>query len=297
MQLKKAIDLFLQSKEELSSYATYKSCSKYLGVVISLKVVDLAGDLLTSERTRRIRKTKNLFERVEKNLKGKSQNTKFFTITMLKSILRMVENLDGSRFWIAYKVDQEKKDIVILDIDFAKSFVNDSAGIYDKLSCKLKTVWELSAVMLTTSLRFSDAKNLSKDNIRDGKVVTKNQKTGVVTACPIPESLEKKLDANAAVYTSVISKDSCYRNFPNLFKLYPEMEKEINGVPFYDAVKFHVFRKTAISLMLAMGVPQSIVMRASGHSVGSKAFARYVGHVETVFNEEINNFQNKFYSS
>lgn len=298
MQLKKAISLFLESKESLSSYGTYRSCSKYLMVTINLKVIDLAGDLLTSERTKRIRKTKDLFQKVEKNLKGKSQNTKFFTITMLKSILKMVEDTDGSRFWDAYKVSQEKKDIVILDTEFAKDFVNDKAGVYDNLSDKLKTVWELSAVMLTTCLRFSDAKNLTSDNLDDCRVTIKNQKTGVVTSSPIPAKLAAILTSNhrkGSLYTMDISKDSCYRSFPALFVRYDEMHKQINGVPFYNAVKFHVFRKTAISLMLAMGVPQSIVMRASGHSVGSKAFARYVGHVETVFNTEINNFQTKFY--
>ena len=288
MQLKTAIDLYLESKEELTSYATYKACSKYLGVTINLKTIDLAGDLLTSERKKRIRKTKDLFQSVENKLKGRSQNTKFFTINMLKSILKMVEDNDGSHFWKRYEVKQELKDIVILDIDFAKDFVTNKHGFYHILEPKLRTVWEITAIMLTTTLRFSDVINLTPDKLTDSRITVKNQKTGVVTSCPIPESLAEKLGDNGdSLFSCKISKDTAYRLLPALLEMYEEVEEDIT---------FHVFRKTAISLMLAMGVPQSIVMRASGHTVGSKAFARYVGHVETVFNSEINNFQSRFYS-
>lgn len=295
MQLKSAIALYLESKKELTSYATYKACSKYLEVTVNLKTIDLAGDLLTSARTKRIRKTKDMFEKVEHKLRKKSQNTKFFTINMLKSVLRMVENTDGSRFWSAYKVDQEMKDIVILDIDFAKDFVVDNHNFYDTMGAQLKAVWELSAVMLTTTLRISDAMALtSKDLDSDGRITIKNQKTGALTSCPVPKSLFDKLMANqkrfGRLFFRQIDKWDAYRLLPKLFILYPET------IDIKDTVKFHVFRKTAISVMLAMNVPQSIVMRASGHAVGSKAFARYVGHVETMFNSEITNFQSKFYS-
>lgn len=301
MQLKTAVKLYLESKEELTSYATYKSCSQYLEVTINLKTIDLAGDLLTSERKRRIKKTKELFKKVEHNLRKKSQNTKFFTINMLKSILIMVEEEDGSRFWKSYEVKQELKDVVILDVKFAKDFINDPMEVYDSLSQKLRTVWEISAVMLTTCLRLSDAINLTADSIKDNKIMTKNQKTGVVTACPIPDSLYYKLTENqkkyGRIYSEELSKDTCYRQLSNLLNKYPEMCTMVNGEFLFDIFKFHIFRKTAISVMLAFGVPESIVKRASGHAVNSKAFARYVGHVETMFDEKINNFQSKFYSS
>lgn len=292
MQLKTAIDQFLDSKSMLSSYATYKSCSRYLQVTVNLKTLDMAGDLLTSERKKRIKKTKEVFEKVEHKLRKKSQNTKYFTINMLKSILKLVEDQDGSRFWTAFNVDKEEKDIVILDTEFAKAFVNDDHELYDTLSDKLQAIWEMSAVMLTTCLRFSDAQTLKEEDFNADRITVKNQKTGTVTSCPIPASLAEKLTVNllnhGKLYTTELSKDSCYRALPRLLEMYPEMEKKTD-------LKFHVFRKTAISLMLAMKVPQTIVMRASGHSIGSKAFARYVGHVETMFNQEINSFQSKFY--
>lgn len=292
MQLKSAIKRFLDSKSDLKGYSTYKSCARYLNVTVNLKTIDLSGDLLTSEKKKRIRKTKILFEKVEQNLKGKSQNTKFFTINMLKSILLMVEEEEGSRFWTAYKVKQEVKDVVILDLDFAKGFVIDSHKLYDNLSVKLKAVWELSAVMLTTSLRFSDAQGLTVDDVKNSRVTIKNRKTGTVTSCPIPYSLYNKLQENAnnqgSIYSKNLSKDASYRLLPKLFALYPEMTGKTN-------LKFHVFRKTAISVMLAFGIPESIVKKASGHSANSKAFARYVGFVETMFDEKINDFQNKFY--
>lgn len=289
MQLKSAISVYLQSKEKLTSYPTYKSCSQYLNVTVNLKTIDLAGDLLSSERIRRIRKTKEVFEKVSHKLQGKSKNTKFFTINMLKSVLKMVEDIDGSRFWNAYPVSQELKDIEILDVEFAKKFVTDPDGIYETLSPDLKALWEMSVVMLSTTLRFSDAKIAGVVGLNDGRITSKNLKTGAVTSCPVPQVVIDRLAANGrSLYSKNLSKDKCYRLLPKLFALYPEMEGMTH-------VKFHIFRKSAISYMLAMGTPQSIVMRASGHSVGSKAFARYVGHVETMFNNEISKFQKKFY--
>ena len=300
MKLKTAVKQYLKTKSSLRSYSTYASSAKYLTLDYELDDIDLVGDLKTSERKNRIAKTRRLFTKILMNLDGKSQNTKFFTVTMLKSVLKFVECETGSSFWAYYPISQEKKDIIILSPEFAKKFINDTHGVYEGLDSKLKAVHELSSVMLTTALRFIDAVNIKKENFKDGRITIKNKKTKVVTSCPIPSVLSDKLEQNlkkGSVYSAKLTKDECYNLFPVLFEKYDEMKEEIDGVPMYKKVKYHVFRKSAISLMLASGVPQSIVMAASGHSYGSRAFGRYVANVDKMFSNEINNFNDKFYGT
>lgn len=298
MKLQKAISEYLKTKKGLSSYPTYRSIAKAIKVKMDLNEIDLAGDLRTSERVKRVNKTRRLFHSIYDKLENKSQNTKAFTITMVKSVLKHLEETEGSLFWKAFQASPEKKDIVILPPEFVKAFINDDHGIYESLPDKLKSVHELSSVMLTTALRFSDAKSITKVNLTDGRITVKNQKTGVVTSSPIPSGLWDKLQGNlkkGCVYTVDMTRDDYYTLFPVLFKQYPEM-CVMEGLEFlFERVKFHVFRKSAISLMLANGVPESIVKRLSGHSVNSKSFERYVQFNETMYGNQVDDFQKKFF--
>jgi len=299
MKLKKAVKEFLKTKESLSSFAVYNSYSKVLMFNLELDELDLVGDLKVSERKVRIARTRRIFSKIEDKMQGKSQNTKFFVINMFKSVLKNVEETDGSSFWKAFKVKQHKNDIVIIPPDFVRAFLSDDHNIYEGLPQKLKTIWELSAIMMVSALRFSDASAVNGSNLRSGKIVIKNQKTGVVTSSPIPDSLSQKLNNNlilGSVFSAKLSKDEYYNLYPELFKLYEEMRTEINGVPLYDCTRYHLFRKSSISLMLSQGIPESIVKRLSGHSANSRSFDRYVSFNETMYNSQVEEWQNKFYS-
>jgi intergrase/recombinase len=45
-------------------------------------------------------------------------------------------------------------------------------------------------------------------------------------------------------------------------------------------------RKTAISTMLALGMPEHIVLKISGHAANSKGFFRYVKMAQNVIEQE-----------
>ena len=47
-------------------------------------------------------------------------------------------------------------------------------------------------------------------------------------------------------------------------------------------------RKTAISTMLALGMPEHIVRKISGHAANSKEFFRYVEMAQNVIGQEAN---------
>ncbi len=66
---------------------------------------------------------------------------------------------------------------------------------------------------------------------------------------------------------------------------------------FYQHLSAHTMRRTAISTLLMMGVPEPVVRRISGHAPGSKEFYRYVvlaqnymdGQVRQAFDKLVNN--------
>ena len=289
MKLKSAIEKYLRTKEELRGYRTYKSVSKWLMVPYNLSLIDMAGDMDIRTRKAKIIKTRALFEMLTDKMNLHLQtNTVFLAINILKSVLHYTEDETGMLFWTGFKMKREIKDIVILDIDFTKRFIRDDFNTYNCMPENLRTVYELACVMLTTSLRFSDAIRLTESDFSDNKVIVKNQKTGVITACPVPFFVLDRLNMTPqGIYTNRLGKHTYYRLLPKLLELY--------GLD--SNITFHVFRKTAISIMLAMGVPQTIVMGASGHVIGSKAFQRYVANVEKVSDQKINTFQNDFYYS
>ena len=55
-------------------------------------------------------------------------------------------------------------------------------------------------------------------------------------------------------------------------------------------------RRTAITTYLALGMPEQLVRRISGHSQGSKEFFRYVRYSDEILDQEISRIHLKFTS-
>jgi len=55
---------------------------------------------------------------------------------------------------------------------------------------------------------------------------------------------------------------------------------------FCDLVSTHTMRRTAITTMLCLGVPEQVVRKISGHSPGSKEFYRYVTFSQSYQDDE-----------
>ena len=60
-----------------------------------------------------------------------------------------------------------------------------------------------------------------------------------------------------------------------------------NSWPFYKHITAHTMRRTAITTLLILGVPENIVRKISGHTPGSKEFYKYVGLAQEYLNEEV----------
>ncbi|MBL7740726.1 MAG: tyrosine-type recombinase/integrase [Chitinophagaceae bacterium] len=67
--------------------------------------------------------------------------------------------------------------------------------------------------------------------------------------------------------------------------------KRLNGSTqhhrFCDVATTHTMRRTAITTMLSLGVPEQVVRKISGHAPGSKEFYRYVFWAQTYQDQEV----------
>lgn len=64
-------------------------------------------------------------------------------------------------------------------------------------------------------------------------------------------------------------------------------------IRFSDVATTHTMRRTAITTMLSLGVPEQIVRRISGHSPSSKEFYRYLLLAQTYQDKETEKMFNK----
>ncbi len=180
--------------------------------------------------------------------------------------------------------------------------------IYDKLfestlSMKMRKVKDFFVFGCTVALRFSDLLQLKHSNLRrvnDSIYLTvKSQKTGADTSIRLPNyaveitkryKLKKGMllprfnKTNLNVYVKRLCEAARFtqpvmKSRERMGKAIP-LKGELNGdLPnhrFCDLVTTHTMRRTAITTMLCLGVPEQIVRKISGHSPMSKDFFRYV---------------------
>lgn len=214
------------------------------------------------------------------------------------------------------KLSGYEPPIIALDDEFLRKFVLDEHKLYDKFDMKYKYIWEVTALMMVTSLRISDAVSLTKDDFTESMFLVKeNAKTGEDTEMPLPKSLVDKFMYNLAKHGGVFSpveydnkQALIRREYKEFFRHYPEMHMQVTvkkadlygkRIPItkrmYEWVHPHMMRKSAITAMLSNNVSEEHVKFCSGHRPTSKAFERYRAFVEKRYKSEVNDYQNKMF--
>lgn len=204
--------------------------------------------------------------------------------------------------------------VITLQPDFVAKFVSDQYKIYDGLDEDQKYAWEIAATILVTTFRLSDALSLSMNDIseREGRmfIAKMNKKTGQFSYIPVPSKMAAIFKSNYEKYGDIYTKHFSGTSIPmaikDVFSMISEMHEEIvmkrigvkgeeiiNIMPIYKAIHPHMLRKTAITTMVYMGVSDRHIKFASGHSENSRAFERYVGHVEKMFKTELIDYYEK----
>lgn len=217
------------------------------------------------------------------------------------------------------KLSGYEPPIIALDDDFLRRFVMDEHNLYKKFDDKYKYIWEVTALMMVTSLRISDAVSLTRGDFQISGdyifLMKDNAKTGEMTEMPLPKSLSAKFFDNLAAHGHVFTPVSYWskqalirREYKEFFRQYPEMHNQVTVKKMdiagqkvsmtkcmFEWVHPHMMRKSAITAMLANDVSEDHVKFCSGHKPGSKSFERYKGFVEKRYKSEVNDYQNKMF--
>jgi integrase len=173
--------------------------------------------------------------------------------------------------------------------------------LYRKLSPRLRRIRKIMITGCFTALRASDLLNLKSRNIvsRDNRqwLEVCSRKTKHQTRMLMPGDLTRILRPKAnpsarllprisnvnlnkgikklaeeAGWTWVVTPGRLQRGRPS-HRQKPGSEQTVR---YCDQLTTHTLRRSAITLLLKAGMPETLVRRISGHQPGSRAFHRYV---------------------
>lgn len=201
-------------------------------------------------------------------------------------------------FYKQFYVRKEEIAIFPLLPEELNYLIHDSA-FSDSLSKRMREVKDFFVFGCTVALRFSDLVKLQRSNIRINGghhyLVVRSKKTQTDTLVKLPsyavtilEKYQKKKFllprfniVNLNKYIKLLLEEAGF--------VHPvQVTRNKRGVPveqklskdkplrFCDVATTHTMRRTAITTMLSLGMPEQVVRKISGHSPTSKDFYRYV---------------------
>ncbi len=231
------------------------------------------------------------------------------TVRTFFTYLKHEIDIDTGDFQKNFYVRKEEVPILVLSPDQLKFLLHDTE-FEASLTPALKKVKDIFVFGCTTGLRYSDLFDLTNKNferkgdvhylrIRSLKTKTysairlsdyaveifnnyksksaKNSLFGTLSLFVFNRSL-KELGKRAG-FTSPI--EYCRERLGKSFKLTQQQ------ILFCDKMSSHMMRRTAITSMLILGMPEHLVRNISGHSRGSSSFSRYVHYAQSYIDQEI----------
>jgi integrase len=209
-------------------------------------------------------------------------------------------------------VPSEEIPIIALTREQLNYIINNKEFIKQVQAQDLEKVRDIFIFGCTVALRVSDLLTLRVNNliIRNGcyYLIVKSQKTKTHTSIKLPpycvEILKKYkskqktlLPGNSAAWFNTKLKRLA-KLLPDDFELIKTRDK--NGKPYIiykdkekkvhyklsDHISTHTMRRTAITTMLNLGMPEYMVRKISGHAPNSKEFFKYVQLSQSFMDDE-----------
>jgi integrase len=246
--------------------------------------------------------------------KGYSDNyvlSVFKTIQTFFTYLQSDKGFSIGNYHKSFKIPLQKTTPVVLLPQQLQYLITDKA--FDAtLNKSLKRTKDIFVFGCTVALRISDLMKLEKKNIvyTSGEAQLKlfTQKTGTEVTIPLPSYaieiinhykskagkyiLPRLAVSNLNIQVKKLIKKAGWDHLlikvrskkGNLIEIKNEDGKSWR---FYQHITAHTMRRTAITTLLIMGVPELIVRKISGHAPGSKEFYRYVNIAQDYMNQEV----------
>lgn len=246
-------------------------------------------------------------------------------IKSLKSFFNYLENekcLPIGNFHKSFYVPKEDIQIVALNHHQLNYIIFDENFNEVVKQQKLERIKDVFVFGCTVALRVSDLMTLSKNNlmIQNEKyyINVRSLKTNTNTSIKLPDycvEILKKYTFNSNKLLPKFGKvwfNEKLKEFaallPDDFEMVKTRTKRGKQVVVYknvetrthfklsDHICTHTMRRTAITNMLRLGMPEHMVRKISGHSANSKEFFRYVKFVQSYIDEETDKFFEKLSS-
>lgn len=222
------------------------------------------------------------------------------TLKIIRTFFRYLSRdllINAGEFYKTFYVYKEELPVVTLlpeELNFL---------IYDKdfetsLSPVLSRAKDVFVFGCTVALRFSDLMQLKQSNLRISEdewyLQVRSLKTHTYTQIRLPdyavEILKKYIrkgrnllpsfnKTNMNKYVKLLTEKAGYVQPVEKKRAKRGKQIAVSGkltVRFCDVVTTHTMRRSAITVMLSLGVPEQIVRKISGHAPGSKDFFKYV---------------------
>ncbi len=243
-------------------------------------------------------------------------------IKIIRAFLNYLKNdkdFPTGNFQRLFYVRKEEVDILVLSPEQLKFLIHDK-DFENSLTPAIKRTKDAFVFGCTTGLRISDVfsltnKNFEKEN-DDWYLKIKSKKTKTYSYIKLPSyavAIYKAYKPNSP--RTPIFKNVSLFIFNRNLKLIGEkagytqpiqMTREqlgkakkvtINGkqkqLRFCDKMSSHMMRRTAITTLLILGMPEHLVRKISGHSHASNSFNRYVHYAQAYIDVEIDKVHNK----
>ena len=221
--------------------------------------------------------------------------------------------LDVGEFHKQLYVRKEEIPIITLLPEELNFFIYNKP-FEESLPAKLRKVKDVFVFGCTIALRFSDLMSIKNTNLRiindDWYLLSRSKKTSTDTQIQLPDyavqiikkyrkqrgnfllprynnvNLNKYIKQlnEAAGFTQIVVKTREKRGVQKEISKITDVKKD--SFRFCDLVSTHTMRRTAITTMLCLGMPEHIVRKISGHSPMSKEFFRYVALAQSYQDKE-----------
>lgn len=181
----------------------------------------------------------------------------------------------------------------------------------ENLSKRMQEVKDVFIFGCTVALRVSDLLALKRSSIRvvnqQHYLAVRSQKSGIDTLIKLPSYcidviakyrkrntlLPKFNKSNLNRYIKLLLEKAGFTQEILLKRekrgrsiVIKPHKKNCNTHRFCDVASTHMMRRTAITTMLCLGMPEQVVRKISGHASGSKEFYRYVLWAQTYLDQE-----------
>lgn len=230
--------------------------------------------------------------------------------------LKRDKDINTGDYQLLFYVRKQEVDILVLSPEQLKFLIHDTA-FHNSLSPAMKRIKDVFVFGCTTGLRYSDIFQLTNKNFeqQNGEyyLKLKSQKTKTYSFIKLPNyaiDIYKKYKTQSSK-TLIFKKVTLFifnRSLKQIgeqagFTDPIEMSRERQGkskalnnnkhVRFCDKMSSHMMRRTAITTLLILGMPEHLVRKISGHSHGSSSFNRYVHYAQAYIDKEIDKVHEK----